>query len=106
MHLGKTIAVKEQNPIHCNADSWCAAIARKSLTKTLRSPAPTAKAIALVALEIAIVLAAPHVLLVKPNELGFNVQSSRASHPHGFSVYSVQPDRLHALQAAVQGFLS
>jgi hypothetical protein len=46
MHLGKTIAVKEQNPIDCNADSWCAVIARQSPAKTLRSPAPTAKAIA------------------------------------------------------------
>jgi hypothetical protein len=37
----KTIAIKEQNPIDCNADFWCAAIA-------------------LVALEVAIALAAQH----------------------------------------------
>jgi hypothetical protein len=46
MHFGKNITVKEQNPIDCNADAWCSAIARQSPTKTLRSPAPTAKAIA------------------------------------------------------------
>jgi hypothetical protein len=36
--------VKEQNPIDCNADSWCAVIARQSTTKTLRSHAPKARA--------------------------------------------------------------
>jgi hypothetical protein len=48
------ITVKEQNLIDCNV------IAHYSPTKTLRSPAPTAKAIALVALEVAIALAAQH----------------------------------------------
>jgi hypothetical protein len=46
MYLEKIITVKEQNPIDCNADSWCAEIARQNSAKTLRSPAPTAKAIA------------------------------------------------------------
>jgi hypothetical protein len=46
MHLGKMIAIKEQNPIDYNADFWCAAIARQNPTKTQRSPAPTPKAIA------------------------------------------------------------
>jgi hypothetical protein len=41
MHFGKINTVKEQNPIDCNADSWCAAIARQSPTKTVLACSPS-----------------------------------------------------------------